>query len=173
MAAIPASIFAAPFLEKAASAIFGSVISGFGRRVESAFAGEKGRADYATTGAAQQALSQAGFATTQARSQGQAEAFQASQAQRSQAAYSSQADTLQRRQLAANMVGQSAQHAHEKSMLGMELSHQGDGSSGQVPWWMGGGPGPLTTSPAGRSQYGDKPANVPQSVWDSRQYRMD
>lgn len=163
MAAIP-PVFGA-LLPRAAEAIFGSVISGFGRRIESKFAGADARSDYATSNAAQSALAQGAYSTDQYRSQGQQQAFSQSQS----TAYNTQADKMQTRGLAATSMNAAAQRRHEKEMLGMELSAQGVGSSGELPWWLGGGPGSMQPSPApsgGRLQNVPQPSNVPDAAWD-------
>lgn len=133
-----------PLIKSIGGAAAAGLASGVGRRVERVAAGAKASTDYPGGQAPAQYLAGATYGTQQQASQGQSEAFQSSEAAASRQGIGASQNALQSAQHRFQSAEGDKQRLHEKSMLGMELSSQGQ-STGQIPWWKSGSPPRLDT----------------------------
>ncbi len=102
------------------TAALGGLTSGISKRIEAQVGGEKA-ARYGATGyEGSRAIDRHHFADTQFRSQGQQQAAGAN------LQYNAIQNENEQRRL---------QRAHERSMLQMSISANGQSDTGQVPWW--------------------------------------
>ncbi len=118
--------FFAPLVKAGLGSLITSAFSGVGRNIEGRLAGRHGQWTAGQGGGSQhinieaQKAANESWQSSQAGSQGQSQSFQAGESAKSRA---------------ASVYMQGRQQQHEKDMLAMEMSSQGQ-NQGQIPHWM-------------------------------------